>query len=164
VPPVPLSPAAPVPALPAEPPLPPGTPGVQLTFAVAPDPELHEISKASVASVANWMKQGRMPRPYVKSRAGRTGYLQTKVVTDGPASDAVKEPPFSGTAVWELRFALADVNHGVQEAGALPPAMLIGTDTVEVPLLMATTTTVLDPEYAERRTDAGGLPDMFNRT
>jgi hypothetical protein len=92
------------------------------------------------------------------------GYLQTKVVTDGPASDAVKEPPFTGTADWEVRSAFADVNQGVQEAGALPPAMLIGTDTVEVPLLMATTTTLFDPEYAERSTFAGALPDMFNRT
>ncbi len=78
-------------------------------------------------------------------------------MTEGPASDAVKEPPLTGTAVWEIRSALVDVNQGVQEAGALPPAMPIATDTVEVPLLMATTTTLFDPEYADRRTPAGGV-------
>jgi len=98
-------------------------------------------------------------RPRLKAER----YLQTKVVTDEPASEAEKAPPVTATAVCETRLAVADVNHGVQEAGAVPPAMLIGTDTVEVPLLMATTTTVFGPEYAERRTFDGALPETSTR-
>src|SRR6185369_9806743 len=94
----------------------------------------------------------------------RRAYLQTKVVTDGPGSEAEKEPPVTATAVCETRLALADVSHGVHVVGAVPPETLIGTDTVEVPLLMATTTTVFEPEYAESRTFAGGAPDTFTRT
>ena len=46
------------------------------------------------------------------------------------------------TAVLETKLSLADVTHGVSEAGAVPPAMEIGTVAAAVPLLMATTTTV----------------------
>ena len=92
-----------------------------------------------------------------------TRYLQTNVVTDGPASEAVNDPPVTGTAVCEARFAVADVTHGVHEAGAVPPEMAIGTEAVAVPLLMATTTTVLGPEYAERRTFDGALPETSTR-
>ena len=87
--------------------------------------------------------------------------MQTNVVTDGPTSEVVKEPPFTGTAVCEIRSALADVNHGVQSP-TVPPAMLIGTDAVDVPVLIATTTTLFAP--AQRRTFAGALPDTFTRT
>ena len=65
-------------------------------------------------------------------------------MTEGPAREAVNEPPLTGTAGWEVRSAFADVNQGVQEAGTVPPAMPIGTDRVEVPQLIATTTTLFD--------------------
>jgi hypothetical protein len=68
--------------------------------------------------------------------------LQTNVVTVVAASEALKVPPLTVTAVPALRLSLADVTFGVHEAGAVPPEMVIGTVVAEVPLLMATTTTV----------------------
>jgi len=70
------------------------------------------------------------------------GYLQTNVVTVEAASEAEKLPPLTVTAVPALRSSLDDVTFGVQEAGAVPPEMEIGTVAAAVPLLMATTTTV----------------------
>ncbi len=57
----------------------------------------------------------------------------------------MKLPPLTVTAVPEVRLALDDVTQGVHEAGAVPPAMEIGTVTDPVLLLMATTTTVPEP-------------------
>jgi hypothetical protein len=94
----------------------------------------------------------------------RGDYWQTKVVTDGPVSEAVKEPPVTVTAVCEARLAVADVSHGVHELGAVPPEMLIGTEVVEVPLLIATMTVFPEPVYAERRTFVGALPETSTRT
>ena len=94
----------------------------------------------------------------------RADYWQTKVVTDGPASEAVKAPPVTVTAVCEARLAVADVSHGVHELGAVPPEMLIGTEVVEVPLLIATMTVFPEPVYAERRTFVGALPETSTRT
>jgi hypothetical protein len=69
--------------------------------------------------------------------------LQTNVVTVVAASEAVKIPPVTVTAVPAARLALDDVTYGVHEAGAAgPPEMEIGTVAAAVPLLMATTTTV----------------------
>jgi hypothetical protein len=58
------------------------------------------------------------------------------------ASVAVKEPPLTGTAAFAARLSADDVTVGVILAGTVPPAMLIGTVTDEVPLLTATITTV----------------------
>ena len=66
------------------------------------------------------------------------GYLQTNVVTVVAASEAVKVPPVTVTAVPAVRLSLDDVTFGVHAAGAVPPAMVIGTLTADVPLLMAT--------------------------
>jgi hypothetical protein len=92
--------------------------------------------------------------------------LQTNVVTDGPTSEAVNEPPLTETAVCAVRLTPVpdDVRYGVHEAGAVPPEMLIGTDCVVALLLMATMTVLPDPVNAERRTPAGGLPETFTRT
>ena len=66
---------------------------------------------------------GRQP-----SRSRWRGYLQTNVVTVVAASEAVKLPPVTVTAVPAVRLALDDVTFGVQEAGAaVPPEMEIGT-------------------------------------
>ena len=51
-------------------------------------------------------------------------------------------PPLTVTAVLAARLSLDDVTFGVIEVGAVPPAMVIGTLTADVFLLMATTTTV----------------------
>jgi hypothetical protein len=110
------------------------------------------------------LQTGYLQTGYLQTGYLQTGYLQTKVVTDEPASEAEKAPPVTATAVCETRLAFADVSHGVHEAGAVPPATLSGTDTVVVPLLMATTTTVFDPEYADSRTFAGAAPETFTRT
>lgn len=80
-------------------------------------------------------------------------YLQTNVVTVAAASEAVKVPPATVTAVPALRLSVADVTFGVQDAGAVPPEMAMGKVAAAVPLLMATTTTVPSvPVKAERRT------------
>ena len=70
------------------------------------------------------------------------GYLPTNVVTVVAASAAVKLPPLTATAVFETRLSVDDVTVGVIMAGAVPPAIVIGTLTAAVPLLTATTTTV----------------------
>jgi hypothetical protein len=70
----------------------------------------------------------------------RPGYLRTNVVTVVAASEALKVPLVTVTAVPAVRLALDEVTFGVHEAGAVPPAMLIGTVAADVPLLMATTT------------------------
>ena len=85
-------------------------------------------------------------------------YLQTNVVTVEAASEAVRMPPVTVTAVPALRLSLADVTFGVHEAGAVPPAMVIGTLTADVLLLMATMTVPSVPVKAERRTFALELP------
>jgi hypothetical protein len=70
--------------------------------------------------------------------------LQTNVVTVVAASEALKVPPVTVIGVVPAaRLALDDVTYVVQEAGAaVPPEMEIGTVAAELPLLMATTTTV----------------------
>ena len=68
--------------------------------------------------------------------------IYSNVVTVEAASEAEKLPPLTVTAVPALRSSLDDVTFGVQEAGAVPPEMEIGTVAAAVPLLMATTTTV----------------------
>ena len=76
--------------------------------------------------------------------------MPTNDVTVLLASVAVKLPPVTGTAVFEMRLSADDVTHGVIEVGAVPPAMAIGTVADAAPLLMATTTTVpSEPLYAE---------------
>ena len=85
--------------------------------------------------------------------------LPTNVVTVLLASVAVKLPPLTATAVLAARLSVADVTHGVIEAGAVPPAMAIGTVADAVPLLMATTTTVPSvPLKAVSRTSAERSP------
>jgi hypothetical protein len=69
-------------------------------------------------------------------------YLPTNVVTVEAPSAMVKAPLLTGTAVPPMRFWLDDVTYGVIDAGAVPPAMVIGTLVADVFLLMATTTTV----------------------
>ena len=58
------------------------------------------------------------------------------------ASEAVKAPPVTVTAVPAARLALDEVTFGVHKAGAVPPAMVIGTVAAAEPLLTATTATV----------------------
>jgi hypothetical protein len=62
---------------------------------------------------------------------------------DGRAGEGCAEaPPLTVTAVPEVSLALADVTQGVHDAGAVPPAIEIGTVTDPVLLLIATTTRV----------------------
>jgi hypothetical protein len=58
-------------------------------------------------------------------------YLQTNVVTVVAASEAVRVPPVTVTAVPALRLSLAEVTFGVHEVGAVPPEMAIGTLTAD---------------------------------
>jgi hypothetical protein len=77
--------------------------------------------------------------------------LQTNVVTLVAPSEAVKVPPVTVTAVPAVRSALDEVTFGVQDAGAVPPVMVIGTLTAEALLLIATMTVPPVPVKAERR-------------
>src|SRR5262249_59176972 len=102
--------------------------------------------------------------PALETRVALIRYLPTNVVTDGPPSMALKEPPLTETAVLETRLLLESVTQGVSEAGAVPPEMVIGTVTDEVLLLIATTTTVLsEPRYADSWTLDGGVPVTSTR-
>src|SRR5207237_336855 len=65
------------------------------------------------------------------------GYLPTNVVTVAAASVAVKLPPLTATAVLDARLSVAEVTHGVSDAGAVPPEIAIGTFTAAVPLVMS---------------------------
>src|SRR3954447_10704096 len=103
-----------------------------------------------------------LPRPPAINRRclpGVGAYLQTNDVTDVPASEAEKVPPVTVTAVPAARLAPDEVTYGVHEAGAVPPAMEIGTVAAEEPLLTATTTTVPSvPLKAEMRRFVFELP------
>ena len=59
--------------------------------------------------------------------------MQTNVVTVVAASEAVKVPPVAVTAVPAARLAADEVTYGVHEAGAVPPAMVIGTVAATCP-------------------------------
>ena len=68
--------------------------------------------------------------------------MPTYVVTLIAGSDAGKTPPVTVTASFSAMSSLAEVTKGVIEAGAVPPAIVIGKSTAAVVSLMATTTTV----------------------
>ena len=77
--------------------------------------------------------------------------MQTNEVTVVPANDAVKAPPDTVTAVPAVRLALDDVTFGVHEAGAVPPAKVMGTLAADEPLLMPTMTVLSALVKAESR-------------
>jgi hypothetical protein len=87
--------------------------------------------------------------------------LHTNVVTVVAASEALRVPPVTVTGFPAAMLAVDEVTYGVHEAGAVPPLMAIGTVAADVPLLMATTTTVLSVLLlkAERRRFVFELPE-----
>jgi hypothetical protein len=96
----------------------------------------------AAATIAKQSPKSQTRFVFMANLISRARYLPTNVVTVVAASVAVKEPPVTVTAALEARLSVADVTHGVSEAGAVPPAMVIGTVAAAVPLLIATTTTV----------------------